>query len=181
VLLHVPHAATGEVRAQAVPLGAGPGVAALKPVRIHALPRRVIGREREGVEFVQLAADLGPVVDLKAEGSKGVVEIVAELRDRVQASQGHQDPRPGRIEASRRPRSCIEQGLLGFGGERVVASPPSTSSVIAFSQVQGGGRLPNALRDGDLEGTKQFLDVLPQALETSADCLPPYARCRHPE
>jgi hypothetical protein len=40
---------------------------------------------------------------------------------------------------------------------------------LGYKNLAKGIRRIDALRDGDLEGTKQFLDVLPQALETSAE------------
>jgi hypothetical protein len=40
---------------------------------------------------------------------------------------------------------------------------------LRYKNIAKGIRRIDALCDGDLEGTKQFLDVLPQALETSAD------------
>jgi hypothetical protein len=40
---------------------------------------------------------------------------------------------------------------------------------LGYKNIPKGIRRIDALCDGDLEGTKQFLDVLPQALETSAD------------
>ena len=40
---------------------------------------------------------------------------------------------------------------------------------LGYKNIAKGIRRIDALCDGDLEGTKQFLDVLPQALETSAD------------
>jgi len=40
---------------------------------------------------------------------------------------------------------------------------------LGYKSIAKGIRRIDALCDGDLEGTKQFLDVLPQALETSAD------------
>jgi hypothetical protein len=40
---------------------------------------------------------------------------------------------------------------------------------LGYKNIAKGIRRIDALCDGDLEGTKQFLDVLPQALETSAE------------
>ena len=40
---------------------------------------------------------------------------------------------------------------------------------LRYKNLAKGIRWIDALRDGDLEGTKQFLDVLPQALELSAE------------
>jgi hypothetical protein len=40
---------------------------------------------------------------------------------------------------------------------------------LRYKNIAKGIRRIDALCDGDLEGTKQFLDVLPQALETSAE------------
>jgi hypothetical protein len=40
---------------------------------------------------------------------------------------------------------------------------------LGYKNIAKGIRRIDALRDGDLEGTKQFLDVLPQALELSAE------------
>jgi hypothetical protein len=40
---------------------------------------------------------------------------------------------------------------------------------LGYKNLAKGIRRIDALRDGDLEGTKQFLDVLPQALEISAE------------
>src|ERR1700681_2601966 len=40
-----------------------------------------------------------------------------------------------------------------------------------YKNIAKGIRRIDALCDGDIEGTKQFLDVLPQALETSAETL----------
>jgi hypothetical protein len=40
---------------------------------------------------------------------------------------------------------------------------------LGYKNIAKGIRRIDAWRDGDLEGTKQFLDVLPQALEVSAE------------
>jgi hypothetical protein len=40
---------------------------------------------------------------------------------------------------------------------------------LGYKNIAKGIRRIDALCDGDLEGTKQFLDVLPQALQTSAE------------
>ena len=40
---------------------------------------------------------------------------------------------------------------------------------LGYKNIAKGIRRIDILCDGDLEGTKQFLDVLPQALETSAE------------
>ena len=40
---------------------------------------------------------------------------------------------------------------------------------LGYKNIAKGIRRIDALCDGDIEGTKQFLDVLPQALETSAE------------
>ena len=40
---------------------------------------------------------------------------------------------------------------------------------LGYKNIAKGIRRIDALCDGDLEGTKQFLDALPQALETSAE------------
>ena len=40
---------------------------------------------------------------------------------------------------------------------------------LGYKNIAKGIRRIDALCDGDLEGTKHFLDVLPQALETSAE------------
>ena len=40
---------------------------------------------------------------------------------------------------------------------------------LGYKNIAKGIRRIDALCEGDIEGTKQFLDVLPQALETSAD------------
>jgi hypothetical protein len=40
---------------------------------------------------------------------------------------------------------------------------------LGYKNLAKGIRRIDALRDGDLEGTKHFLDVLPQALETSPE------------
>jgi hypothetical protein len=48
-------------------------------------------------------------------------------------------------------------------------SPGELAKRLGYKNLAKGIRRINALRDGDLEGTKQFLDVLPQALETSAE------------
>jgi hypothetical protein len=40
---------------------------------------------------------------------------------------------------------------------------------LGYKNIAKGIRRIDALREGDLEGTKQFLDTLPQALETSAE------------
>jgi hypothetical protein len=43
------------------------------------------------------------------------------------------------------------------------------SKRLGYKNIAKGIRRIDGLCDGDFEGTKQFLDVLPQALETSAD------------
>jgi hypothetical protein len=48
-------------------------------------------------------------------------------------------------------------------------SPGEFAKRLGYKNIAKGVRRIDALCDGDLEGTKQFLDVLPQALETSAD------------
>jgi hypothetical protein len=40
---------------------------------------------------------------------------------------------------------------------------------LGYKNIAKGIRRIDALCEGDLEGTKQFMDVLPQALETSAE------------
>jgi hypothetical protein len=40
---------------------------------------------------------------------------------------------------------------------------------LGYKNIAKGIRRMDALCEGDIEGTKQFLDVLPQALETSAE------------
>ena len=40
---------------------------------------------------------------------------------------------------------------------------------LGYKNIAKGIRRIDALCEGDIEGTKQFLDVLPQALETSAE------------
>ena len=58
----------------------------------------MVGREVQIVEAEQLAGDVVLLVDLKAHGAEGVVQVVAHLCDGVQTAAGGQYARHGDVE-----------------------------------------------------------------------------------
>ena len=97
----IPHARAGQVRPQAQPVAAAPGVVPGEPVRVHALARRVLRREVEIVERVKLAGDLGLLKNFKAHRAEGVVQVVAHLSDRVKRATARRSPGDGEVEVRR--------------------------------------------------------------------------------
>ena len=96
--LHIAHGAAGEVGAQAELVPALALVMARQPIGVHALPGGMVGGEVQIVETVELAGDVVLLVDFKAHGAEGIVEVIAHLGDGVQPSGGRQIAGDGDVE-----------------------------------------------------------------------------------
>ena len=88
--LHIAHGAAGEVGAQAELIPALAFVMAREPIGVHTLPGGMVGGEVQIIEAIELAGDVVLLVDLKAHGAEGVIEVVAHLGDGVQTAGGGQ-------------------------------------------------------------------------------------------
>ena len=81
-------------------------VMAGKPVRIHALTGRMVLREIQLIERIQLACDVVLLINLKSHGAKRVIEVVAHLRNRMKSSVHRHNARYAAVEI-RRNLGCL--------------------------------------------------------------------------
>ena len=171
--LHIADGAAGQMGPQAQLVPALALVVSGQPVGVHALPGGMVGREVQVVEAVQLAGDVVLLIDLKAHGAEGVVQVVAHLGNGVQAAAGGQYTRHGDIEVGidlgrlhlQLVAALIQQlGQLGLG----------LIHRLAHLRTQGHvqlGQLLQQLRQAALLAQQQRLDLL--QLRLGADGLDP--------
>ena len=99
--LHIADGAAGQVRAQAELVPALTLVVPLEPVGIHAFTGGMVRGEVEVIEREQLAGDVALLIDLKAHGAERVVQVIAHLRDGVQAARERTDAGHGDVKVGR--------------------------------------------------------------------------------
>ena len=99
--------------------------------RVVLLPRRVLGRDVQGVEVVPVALDLRPLGDGEAEVGEDRDDLVHHLADRVDRALRA----PGAAAASRRPirRRRAPRARRRRDGARASASASAMSSFSALS------------------------------------------------
>ena len=103
----------------------------------------MIGRKVQMVEFVQLAGDLGPFIDIEVQRDEHVVQVRDHLRDGVDAAQRTPGPRQGDIDAIGQRRRI---------GELVLA-PRQLGGELFFELVDRGTHVP---APGCLERAQRF-------------------------
>jgi hypothetical protein len=93
------------------------------------------------------------------------VAVPATKRDLSHASALLVEPKEGfQMKSDLAIATLIQSRMTELG-----LSPGEFAKRLGYKNIAKGVRRIDALCKGDLEGTKQFLDMLPQALETSAE------------